>query len=143
LHGGFTGTVSSGGSWSGSLTLAPTSAGFLVFGFIPVTAALNLVPVAPATGTLVNGALTGHVNLNVVVPSVKLLSLPIGGGAGCQTTSPVSIDLHSTGTFSAATGGSLAGSYVMPPLANCGLFTSMFNSVIAGPGNTLAVTLAP
>jgi hypothetical protein len=115
----------------------------LVFGFIPVTAALNLAPVGPVAGTLVNGALTGHVDLNVAVPSVMLFGLPIGGGAGCRTTSPVSIDLHSTATFSTATGGSLAGSYVMPPLANCGPFTSMFNSVIAGPGNALAVTLAP
>ena len=43
--------------------------------------------------------------------------------------------------FDILNGGNLAGTYTIPPFANCGLTTTVLNLTIPGPGNTIALTL--
>ena len=43
--------------------------------------------------------------------------------------------------FDILNGGNLAGTYTIPPFANCGLVTGLLNLTIPGPGNTITLTL--
>jgi hypothetical protein len=38
-------------------------------------------------------------------------------------------------------GGTLAGTYTIPPFAHCGLATFLINLTLPGPGNTISLTL--
>ncbi|HWE92084.1 MAG TPA: hypothetical protein VG317_21655 [Pseudonocardiaceae bacterium] len=40
-----------------------------------------------------------------------------------------------------ASGGILSGSYTLPPLTDCGAFTSLISAAASGSGNTVTLTL--
>ena len=144
LAGGFKGTyAASSGAVTGTLSLQQTTATFYVFGFLPVTAYIGFTQVAPTTGTLTGGKLSTVSTMKVSVPYVSFLGLPFAGGSTCEGSSPITVALTSPGTFSPTAGGTLAGTYTMPPLVNCGLSTGTLNGFVAGPNNTVNVALAP
>jgi hypothetical protein len=51
------------------------------------------------------------------------------------------IKLASLPGFNPLKGGKLAGTYTIPPFANCGLATALLNATVPGPGNTITLKL--
>lgn len=51
------------------------------------------------------------------------------------------VQLTSQKGFNVLKGGNLAGTYTIPPFANCGLTTPVINLTLTGPGNTITLTL--
>jgi hypothetical protein len=134
----------SAGTHVSKLTLQPTTGSFTVAGLIPTKAAIEFVPIGDTTGELKDGRLTAHSQMNIKIKSVVLLNLlPIAGGANCQTSTPVTIDLASPADkpFDPAKGGPLFGTFTMPKLANCGWLQGLVNIFVAGPDNTIDVNL--
>ncbi|MEE1927058.1 DUF6801 domain-containing protein [Streptomyces sp. TRM 70351] len=131
------------GSYEADLSLEDTSGNFTAFGFLPAAADIKFSPVDRVTGTLSNaGALTAKAKTDVILPKVKIFGLPIGGGANCKTQTPAQLDLTSEGRFDPFGGGTLTGTYTLPPLKGCGLLNDIISGVTAGPGNTISLNLA-
>lgn len=62
-------------------------------------------------------------------------------GPSCETRTPATISLTSGAGFNLLNGGTLSGTYTIPPFSHCGLNTALINLTIPGPGNTIALTL--
>ncbi|WP_436497852.1 DUF6801 domain-containing protein [Actinokineospora sp. HUAS TT18] len=128
------------GTFAGDLILPGTKVNFALFGFLPATATVKIVPDGQVTGTIAaNGAVTATAKVGIVLTDVRVFGLPIAGSPSCK--SATSIDLTSAPGFTPVAGGKLSGTYAIPPFSNCGPFTSVINSLAAGPGNTLEITL--
>ncbi|WP_344839115.1 DUF6801 domain-containing protein [Actinocorallia longicatena] len=139
LTGGFE-AKADGTTLTGPLKLNPGTASLKAFGFLPLSAAVALATDGDTTGTLAGGGLTTSGKASLTVTSISALGVPIGGGETCRTTAPVDLSL-SAPVFDPATGGTLAGAFTLPALANCGLFGGLVGSLFQGPGNTLSLTL--
>ncbi len=142
------------GMFTADLSLVPTSGSFrILWGWKLVTAEADIEfePVGETTGTLAtDGTLSADTEMYIKLPSVKMkmfgLPLPVGGGDECRTSEPVSISLQTPEgqTFDPlGAGGSLAGTYDLPPLENCGGLTDLLNVFMAGSGNTINLSLTP
>ena len=134
------------GRHESTLTLQPTTGEFLILGFLPVTAHIEFTQTAPTTGTLVDGRLTSHSEMHVKLTNVLMGGfLPIGGGPACQTTTPASIDLATPQgeLFDPLSGGRLTGTYTLSGLAagQCGFLGDLISLFMAGPDNTIDLTL--
>jgi hypothetical protein len=66
--------------------------------------------------------------------------VPILVGPSCET-SPATITVSSQAGFNVLNGGTLSGTYTIPPFAHCGLATLLINLTLPGPGNTISLTL--
>ncbi|MCX2968345.1 MULTISPECIES: DUF6801 domain-containing protein [Streptomyces] len=131
------------GSYEADMTLADTSGEFTVFGFLPATADIRFNPTEKVTGTLSNdGKLTANATTEVILPSVKVFGLPVGGGESCRTVDAAEIPLESEGRFDPFDGGTLTGTYTLPQLSGCGMLNGIISAVTAGPGNTIELNLA-
>ena len=109
---------------------------------------IEFEPVGETTGELVDGELTTVSELNIHIPKAKVnawgLRLKIGGGTECRTEEPAEIELQSQNeVFMPLDGGTVAGTYAMPPLENCGLLTGVLNEFVEGEGNTIELELTP
>jgi hypothetical protein len=132
------------GRLTGDLVLDPAEGGFKILGFLPVTAGLAFAAQGRTTGTYANGALTTHSRIVTKVPSFTVFgAVPIGGGDQCRTAEPSDLTLASDGAFDLAGGGALKGTFELSPLSGCGPLTGLLGSSIAGPGNTVQVSLTP
>ncbi|RLK60928.1 fibronectin type III domain-containing protein [Actinokineospora cianjurensis] len=131
------------GAVDAKLTLNPTTGRFRLWGLLPVTAQVRFEQVGSTTGTLSGGALTTTSTVIVKLPRVSVLGFPISANPGCQTKSPAVIPLASKPGFDPIRGGKLAGTYTLPALQGCGPLTPLLSGLIAGPGNTLEITLKP
>lgn len=134
------------GRHTSTLTLNPTTGNFNILGFLPVTAQIEFVQTAPTTGSLVDGRLTSHSEMHVKLTNVLMFGLlPIGGGPNCQTTTPASIDLATPEgeLFDPLSGGRLTGTYALAGLASgqCGFLGDIISVFMAGPNNTIDLTL--
>jgi len=131
------------GTLTAKLNLPPATGSFKELGIVPVTATVALVQNGPTTGTIdVNtGAVstTSHVTLQIT--SLNVAGLPVPVGSSCESATPASITLASQPGFSITNGGTVSGTYTIPPFANCGLITPVLNLTIAGPNNTISLTL--
>jgi hypothetical protein len=126
-----------------SLNLPPATGSFMELGLVPVTATTAFIQDGPTTGSvnLNTGAVTTTSNITLQITSLSVAGLPVPVGPACESSTPASVTLNSQPGFSITKGGNVSGTYTVPPFANCGLVTPVLNLTIAGPGNTLTLTL--
>lgn len=140
------------GMFTADLYLDPTEGSFPVSDFflfrgLKATAQVEFEPVEKTTGAIVGDELNATSVVNVKVTNVDLglfgFNFSIGGGEECMTREPVVIDLASPEgeVFKPLEGGNLEGVYDLPALENCGKYTDLLNDFMAGPGNTINLTL--
>ena len=125
------------------LSLPSATITFKEFGIVPVTATANLVQVGKTTGQInVNtGAVKTQSKITLQLTSLFISGLAIPVPKTCQSATPAQVDLASLKGFSVVKGGNLAGTYTIPPVANCGELTPLLNVIFPGPGNTIKLKL--
>jgi len=141
------------GKFTGDLNLKPTEGSFeIIKGWSRylATAQIEFEPVGETVGTLVDGKLVATSQAYVKLPLVTktlfgLIDWKIGGGDECRTKEPVTFTISSADGeyFDALAGGVVSGVYDLPALENCGLLTSILSLKLAGPGNTIDLSLTP
>ena len=131
------------GAVTAGLNLPPATGSFKEFGLIPVTATAAFIQNGPTTGKvdLSTGAVTTTSKITLQITNLSVAGLPVPVGPACESATPASITLTSQPGFSIVNGGKVSGTYTVPPFAHCGLTTPLLNLTIAGPGNTLTLTL--
>lgn len=131
------------GKLTANLKLPPATGSFKELGLIPVTATTAFIQDGPTTGNvnLNTGAVTTTSNVTLKITSLSVSGLPVPVGPACESATPASISLASQPGFSIVKGGTVSGTYTVPPFANCGLITPVLNLTIAGPGNTISLIL--
>jgi hypothetical protein len=131
------------GAVTASLKLPPATGSFKELGLIPVTATVAFIQNGPTTGKfdLNTGAVTTTSSITLQITSLSVSGLPIPVGPACESITPASVSLASQPGFSIVNGGTVSGTYTIPPFAHCGLITPVLNLTIAGPGNTISLTL--
>jgi hypothetical protein len=131
------------GALTANLTLPNATGSFKEFGLIPVTATAQLINDGPTTGSidLNTGAVTATSTITMRIVDLNVAGLDLPVGPACQTATPVSVTVNSQPGFNILKGGNLAGTYTIPPFANCGLATLLINLTLPGPGNTITLTL--
>lgn len=131
------------GALTAKLNLPPATGSFKELGIVPVTATVALLQNGPTTGNidLNTGAVTTTSNVTLQITSLSVAGLPVPVGSSCESSTPASIMLTSQPGFSIIKGGTVSGTYTIPPFAGCGLVTPVLNLTIAGPGNTISLTL--
>jgi len=127
---------------TGTLSLPPATGSFKELGLVPVTATTEMVQDGQATGTVnfSTNAVTTTATESIKLTALKVAGLPIPVGGDCET-SPATITVTSQPGFNVLNGGTLAGTYSIPPFAHCGLATFLINLTLPGPGNTISLTL--
>lgn len=126
-----------------TLTLPEATGSFNELGLVPVTATVKFINNGPTTGTVDpnTGAVTTTSKITIRIVDLKVAGIDMPVGNSCQTVSPASVTVSSQPGFSIIKGGNLAGTYTIPPFANCGLETLLINLTLPGPGNTITLTL--
>lgn len=66
---------------------------------------------------------------------------PASQSTACATTVPTEVALTSAPEFTFSAGGTLSGTYTIPPFTGCGSATTLLNAFVAGPGNTVEIRL--
>lgn len=133
------------GEFTADLTLEPTTGNFNVLWLLPVTSEVEFVQTAETTGTFVDGVLESSSTMDIKLPNLTLGGwLPLGGGPDCKTVSPSVIDLSSGDTpFDPLAGGTLTGTYTLSAVSGCGFLNDWISPFVAGPDNTVEITLTP
>ena len=133
----------SNGNVTASLNLPPATGSFTELGLIPVTATVAFIQNGPTTGKvdLNTGAVTTQSSITLQITSLSVSGLPVPVGPACESATPASVSLASQPGFSIVNGGTVSGTYTIPPFAHCGLITPVLNLTITGPGNTISLTL--
>jgi hypothetical protein len=146
--GKFHGAITSGSNnvrrLTGNLKLPPATTTLKIAGIGLATVTVSLVQTKRVVGTLSPSTflLVATSTFNIRVNSVKPVGLPVNlVGNSCETSTPV--HLKFSGTISPFSGGSVSGTYTIPPLANCGAVTAVLNAAVAGGGNTFTATMVP
>ena len=131
------------GKVTASLNLPPATGSFKELGVVPVTATVAFIQDGPTTGAvdLNTGAVTTMSKITLRVTSLSVSGLPVPVGPACESATPASVALASQPGFSIVNGGTVSGTYTVPPFAHCGLVTPVLNLTVTGPGNTLSLTL--
>jgi len=131
------------GAVTASLSLPPATGSFKEFGLIPVTATVAFIQNGPTTGSvdLGTGAVTTMSNITLQITSLSVSGLPVPVGPACESATPTAVSLASQPGFSIIKGGTVSGTYRIPPFAHCGLITPVLNLTVPGPGNTISLTL--
>jgi hypothetical protein len=131
------------GKVTASLNLPPATGSFKEFGLIPVTATVAFIQNGPTTGkvNLSTGAVSTMSSITLQVTSLSVGGLPVAVGPSCESATPASVALASQPGFSIVNGGTVSGTYTVPPFAHCGLVTPVLNLTVTGPGNTISLTL--
>lgn len=132
---------------NGSLAV-PTFTGTVKVAGLPADVKMMVTQAAPMTGTVsldTDGLLHIHgmasVNIQIVSAGVSLLQLPVG----CKTSAPVMMPIDYDGPLSSLGNGNLVfnGTTTFPPMTDCGLYTSLFTSLMSGPGQTYTISVKP
>ena len=126
-----------------TLTLPEATGSIKELGLVPVTATAKLINDGPTTGTIDpnTGLVTTTSMITMQITHLVVAGLTQPVGTSCQTSTPVSVTVTSQPGFSILKGGNLAGTYTIPPFANCGLNTLLINLTVPGSGNTITFTL--
>ena len=109
---------------------------------------LSVVPVGRTSGTVSLDnqgqlAIDGLAQADITVRNAgfSFLRIPFG----CRTSSPVDFPVNFSGPVSSLGNGKLtfAGTTTFPSLTDCGLFNSLFTTLMSGPGQEYSFTVAP
>lgn len=127
--------------------LPPARATFLAFGFMPVSATLQLTEVGTiniygvGTGTTLTSN-TAWSLMSLHVSDVMVNGQPLDVGNDCRASKPLLIGLTGVGSgpqaYSLQTGGPLTGKFTIPAFVGCGVTENLdplFTGTISGPGN--------
>ncbi|WP_410641993.1 DUF6801 domain-containing protein [Amycolatopsis sp. lyj-346] len=147
--------IDTGDSWvTGSTAFSPVTATFLGFGFVPVSATVEFLPVEyqtqrmiDFTGNLYTDPVTQlpslHADLRVMarMSSAKINGVPLDLGAGCVTKEPVHLVLD--GPYEAFGVGHVStepnGGFTLPGFTGCGTggqdLNPLLDGMSSGPGN--------
>jgi hypothetical protein len=142
--GTLTSTVNlSTGAVTANLTLPPATVSATELGLVPVTATTAFINDGPTTGSvnLDTGAVTTTSHITLQITSLTVGGIPVPVGPACESVHPATVTVNSQPGFSIVNGGSLSGTYTIPPFAHCLLETLVLNLTIPGPGNTISLTL--
>ncbi|WP_020661810.1 DUF6801 domain-containing protein [Amycolatopsis benzoatilytica] len=136
---------------SGVVGFRPTTATFLGFGFVPVTATVEFLPLDYRNSTLIDlsgqlwggSRLTTHVQVMARMSNAKINGVPLDLGPDCVTAKPVS--LYLSGKYNATTGGVLGTDpnspdpdyrgFALPPFVHCGTAEPL-NPLLTGMAST-------
>ncbi|SDX53814.1 hypothetical protein SAMN05421504_10342 [Amycolatopsis xylanica] len=149
----------------GEAVLPPVQVAFLGFGFMPVNATAeflpvdyqinNLVPVKAVVTAEPDGLTYGrsHIEVYARLSNVKVNGAPLDVGTKCMSSTPISIDLY--GPYDAFSGGVLKTDpnspdpalrgFTIPSFAGCGAaepLSPLFTGMSSGPMNQAEVTVA-
>ncbi|MFI9812109.1 hypothetical protein [Saccharothrix variisporea] len=129
------------GDLKGDLTLPPSNGYFIVFGFMPNTARVDLIPTAQVVGKIAAGQIKANSQLHIKLSEVHVNGQPLDVGPDCKTATPASIDLE--GPFDLAKI-PMKATFTIPPFAGCQgaeKLDPLFSGLISGPDNKLEMTL--
>ncbi len=127
--------------------LPPARATFLAFGFMPVSATLQLTEIGTLNiiGVGTTSALTSNTAWSLMelrIYDVDVNGQPLNVGPHCQTKQALLIKLTGVGTgpqpYSLQGGGPLTGQVTIPPFEGCGVTENLdplFTGTVSGPGN--------
>jgi uncharacterized protein DUF6801 len=127
--------------------LPPARATFLAFGFMPVSATLQLTEIG--TINIIGVGTTTALKTNTAwslmalhVSDVKVNGHPLAVGPHCQTVRPLLIKLTGLGAgrhpYTLQGGGPLTGQVTIPPFTGCGVTENLdplFTGTVSGPRN--------
>lgn len=127
--------------------LPPARSTFLAFGFMPVSATLQLTEIGTmniiGVGTL--SSLTSNTAWSLMslhISDVTVNGQPLNVGPHCQTVQPLLVKLVGLGAgpqpYSLQGGGPLTGTITVPPFSGCGVTENLdplFTGTVSGPGN--------
>ncbi|MWA07162.1 hypothetical protein F8568_043870 [Actinomadura sp. LD22] len=130
-----------------------SKAGFLTFGFMPTTATMEMDQVGLGTETsepYEKGQTRQHVQARMRVTirlyDVKVNGTPLDVGPHCESSRPADIalgDAPGAGITNIVKGGTLDGSFEIPPFRGCGSgedLDPLFTGAVSGPGNYVKVS---
>jgi hypothetical protein len=143
----FTATIDlADGAIAGDMKVPDLTMKMKLFGILPVTSIVRLVPVGQTVGKadLAAGKIqaTTTFTIEVIRTSSDLTPKINLTPAGCTTSAPSAAPLYNTGPINLGGTTPLAGTFLVPRFKNCGLLTLLLTHLISGPGNTLKVNLA-
>lgn len=129
------------GDLKGDLTLPPSNGYFIVFGFMPNTARVELIPTAQVVGKISAGQIKANSQLHIKLSDVHVNGQFLDVGPDCKTETPASIDLE--GPFDLAKI-PMKATFTIPRFAGCQgaeRLDPLFTGLISGPDNKLDLTL--
>ncbi|HEY2442796.1 MAG TPA: DUF6801 domain-containing protein [Streptosporangiaceae bacterium] len=138
----------------------PAKVTLLAFGFMPVTATLQLIQVGTLNAYAVGPASPGlckktdpqcqitvttlYTRVRLHLSDVLVDGVPLDVGSGCQSATPFVIKVTGrTPTYIVQTGGELTGTVTIPPFTGCGVGENLdpvFTASVSGPGNEVLLT---
>jgi len=135
--------------------LPPATATFLGFGFVPVTATLQLNEIGTiniisigAGFSLTSNTVWSEVSLHI--RDVKVNGVPLPVGPHCGAGKPILLKLRGDPKghppYALQTGGPLTGTITIPAFTGCGVgqnLNPIFNASISGPKNFVLLTQGP
>jgi len=144
--------------YQGKEQLPPANATLLAFGFMPVSATLQLSEIGNVNAVSVGPALpsfchpvsscptvtTVSSRVTLRIFNVKVNGVPLNVGPHCQTVQPFDIILTGkTPYYLIQSGGVLSGTVKVPDFSGCGVgenLDSIFTASVSGPGNSVLLT---
>jgi hypothetical protein len=133
----------------------PATATLLGFGFVPVTATLQLTelgtvnafavgPLSPFGCGKCITTTTIYALQTLRIYDVKVNGVPLNVGNNCRTVNPFVVAVSgSSPQYNIITGGPLTGTVTIPNFTGCGVgenLNPIFNASISGPGNFVKLT---
>ncbi|HUA43193.1 MAG TPA: DUF6801 domain-containing protein [Streptosporangiaceae bacterium] len=144
--------------YRGHRELPPVRATFLAFGFVPVTASLQVTELRPINIRSVSGALappypitvTAKTTVAIRISDVDVNGVPLAIGPHCRPVSSARLTLIGRGDntippkgYTVPYGGPLTGDLTIPAFTDCGVgenLDPLFTGSISGPGNYVLQT---
>lgn len=132
--------------------LPPAHTTFLGFGFVPVSATLQLTEVGTTNVYAIGGAFSLITNqvfseVKLRVFDVKVNGVPLDVGPQCESAHPILLTLtgnpNGKPPYTIQNGGPLTGTITIPPFKHCGVgedLDPLFTASISGPGNVVILT---
>ncbi|MFI5589010.1 DUF6801 domain-containing protein [Amycolatopsis sp. NPDC051758] len=144
---------------TGELSFTPVTVSYLGYGFLPISATVEFLPVdykrstmLHSFGTLGDGLLRNHLDVVSRLSDVKVNGVPLDAGPDCVSATPMPIDM--IGEYDPFGGGFISTDpenpdpkfrgFTLPPFKNCGAaekLSSLFTGQNSGPGNQAAARL--